>query len=444
MAKNREKRTRSLLPWLGFLLLLLAGLYVAFSMSATRSMNKTEAELVAQGRPLAFEELVPKSIPAAENAARAYEEVVDLLEDTSSGEAEKNLFGELDELAMLMTEDKPDPETVEAFRRLYQRGAVAEALKALKAGSMRPGYWSDLDFSDPINLDMSHLSDLITLSRILAATTKLQMMDGDQAGAWETLATSLRLANALAGEPTIVSQLVRTAAFQHSLSAMRLLDPATATAARLAEVRGLLRPFDNTAPFINALDGERILGDQFFQISPTELGVFERQSEMGFGTRVMLRLNRYLPPLRSRDRAARAEAMLAYTKAMEEPYSLADQKLAERIVAEIPPYLAISKLTVPGGFGGMKRNMTSMMAETRVMEAGLAAMEYRQRHGVNPPDLHSLGIENATDPFGGDDLVFESHADGITIRSLGANLADDGNGEQISWSYPGDHAAGPD
>lgn len=436
VANTRKKKARPFLPWIGFLLLILVAVYVVSSAWAKRSLNESRASVLDRGRPLDIAELYPSKFAETENAALVYEDAVQRLEDTSAGEGQESLFTKLSESAQELL--KENPGSLEAFRRHYQSGAVADALAAIKEGSMRPGYWNDLDWSKPLALEMPHLSELMALSRILAATARLQMADGDQAGAWETVATALRLANALEGEPTIVSQLARAASFEQAAESMRRLDPAAVTPARLAEMRGLLRPFDNTAPFIAAFDAERILGEHFFHASASEIEAVTDSGGKGFGYAVLMGLNRVLPPLRSRDRAARTEAMLAYADALAEPYTQADQKLDERIVASIPPYLAITRLTVPAGLGRIKDTMTTMMAETRVLGVGLATLEYRQQHGSYPPDLHALGIADLTDPFTGEDLVFQADATGFSIQSLGANLSHDGSdaedGDDISWS----------
>lgn len=444
MVKIREKSSRSLLPWIGFVLVVLAVLYGVFSVTGSRALKESRAELIARGRPVDVAEILPKSIPESQNAAPVYDEVVRQLEELkgSGWEGAENLFQELNALARELAEDEPDPEAIDAFRRLYQQGAVAEALAAIEEGSMKEGYWQELDFSDPLHMRLDHLSDLMNLSYILAARARVQLLDGEVDGAWDSVATGLRLANALEQEPTIISQLVRAGSFWQALNAMKRLDPSTANAERLSDLRSLLRPFDNTAPYVAAMDGERVLGDHIFNVSSAELDGINDSSDVGFGTIVMMRLNRYLPPLRYRDRATRTQAMIAYTKALEEPYTLDDRDLDESIAASIPPSAVISRLTIPA-LGGVKDRMTTMIAETRVMEAGLAAIEYRQRHGENPPDLQALDLENLTDPFSGGDLLYVSEDDGMSIRSIGSNVADDGNGEQILWQFPGDNVVDP-
>jgi hypothetical protein len=436
MDRKNNKRSNGL-NWFGGLLLLLAFLFILVSLSANKGMQEAQAALEADGRPMTLKELVPTEIPEEHNAAIELESAVQQLKDEAIGESD--LFSQLRDAAMELLRDDPDPGALDEFRRLFVSGAVAEALALIENGILKEGYRNDLDLSQGAALKLPHITDLIGLARILAATVQLQAADGDQADAWNTALTSLRLANVLEDEPLLISQIVRTASIKMAIESIRSLDYSAAPAGHFSEIEGLLASMYDPAPFVAAVDGERLMGEQYFHASGSEMAQMINSSG-DLSLNIVMGAYQIIPPLRQMDRAAHSNALREFAEAMADPFSPSDLELNQRIGNDIPSYSVISRLTVPS-IGAIKDGMTNMFAEVNITRAGLAVLEYQRQHGTYPRDLASLGMENLIDPFTSEPLYYRADDTGFTIYSVGSNLTDDtvgfppGGLEDINWRH---------
>jgi hypothetical protein len=418
-----KKRARKSLTWLGVVLLVLAGTLIIFTVTSSRSMDRTRAALEAEGRPMSLDELMPEPIPDHQNAAPVYDAAVRQLQDEPTDEGD--LFSQLADAAAKVVSENPDPDGLDAFRKLYQEDAVAAALAAIEEGSLRPGYRRDLDLSKGFAVELDHIQTLWKLARILAATARLQAADGDRAAAWDTALTHLRLANALEEEPILVSQLVRIATMRLAVQTIQQLDltsgPMPAPAAEAAE---LLRRFEDPAPMVAAIDTERIWVGEFMHSSSwSEMA--EASGNDDFGMKGMMFLYQVVPPLRYHDQSTHMTIMAEHARHLGEPYSPdEDPQLDDQLAGTIPAHCFITRLCTPA-IGGIKPRMTEMFADARVTRAGLAVIEHRNRTGSYPADLQSLGLDDATDPFTGEPLVYRPEASGFTLYSLGRDVVDD-------------------
>lgn len=433
--KNTKPSTA--LYWVGGLLLLLAMLFAVASKSANKKLREVEAALEADGRPLNLEAIVPAKIPDEHNAAIELDSAVQQLKEETAGESD--LFSDLVKAAEQLLGDDPNPEALAEFRRLYESGAVAEALALLEDGMLKEGYRSDLDLSLGIDLELPHIHDQMGLAKILAATVKLQAADGNQTAAWETALTSLRLANVLEEEPILISQLVRNANIRMALESIRSLDHSAAPPAHLSEIDGLLANLVDPTPFVAAIDMERFFGAQIFQYSSSEFSQLTG-SQADLGTKILMGAQQVIPPLRQMDQAEHSNAMREFAAALAQPYSPSDLNLPKELHSDIAPYLVVSKMITPA-LGGIKSSMTNMFAEVNVTRAGLAALEYQQQHGTYPSDLASLGRKDLLDPFTNEPLQYRADDTGFTIYSVGSDLIDDavgsplGDQNEINWQH---------
>jgi hypothetical protein len=435
MSDKTNKGFRTL-NWIGVVLLLLTFVFILASLSSSRKLRESQTQLRDSGRPLTLEEIFPERIPDEENAAIELATAVGQLKKEEIGESD--LFSELRDAAKELLEDSADADALDRFRRLYASGAVAEALTLVEEGILKDGYHNELDLSQGIMLKLPHIEELMGLSRILAATAQLQAADGDQAGAWDTALTSLRLANALKDEPLLISQLVRTASINRAIDSIRSLDYSAAPRSHLAEIDALLTRMEDPAPFVTALDTERLLiGEQFFGPDGAKRAQLTDTSQRGLGHNIVMGAYQFLPPLRQRDRAEHSNALREMADMMSQPFAPGDLQLAKKIHADIPLYSVISKMTVPA-LGTLKSRMTTTFAEASITRAGLAVMDYQDQHGAYPPDLASLGRDDLMDPFNGEPLRYRSDGTGFTIYSVGEDQTDDSaatGSDEITWSY---------
>lgn len=433
MSGKTNKQSKAL-NWIGIVLLLLGCAFLLATLSSSRKLRETQTELKESGRPLTLEEVVPETIPDERNAAIELSAAVEHLKKEEFGESD--LFSELRDAARALNKEPADAGVLERFGRLYDSGAVAEALALIEEGILKDGYQNELDFSKGYALALPHIGELIGLSRILAATVQLQRADGDHAGAWDTALTSLRLANALEEEPLLISQLVRNGSINRAIESIRSLDYAAAPRSHLAEIDALLTRIEDPAPYVAALDTERLVGQQYFGMSGAELAQLNGQRG-DLAHDILMGAYQFLPPLRNRDRAEHSNALRKMADYMSQPFAPGDLQFAERIHADIPPYSVISKMTVPA-FGTLKSKMTATFAEASITRAGLAVQDYHDRHGAYPPDLATLGRDDLLDPFNGEPLRYQSDGTGFTIYSVGENLSDDAmaaGSDEISWLF---------
>lgn len=444
-----KKRARKSLTWLGVVLLILAGFFIIGTVSTNRSLDDAYAALEAEGRPMKIEDLMPAAIPDADNAALDYDAA--LLRLAAAEQGDEDLLSSLAEAARNVILKSPDADALDKFRRLYDSGAVAEALKAIEAGSLKPGYQRDLDLNQGVHLKLPHIQNLIKLSKILSATARLQAADGDHAAAWQTALTALRVANALEDEPLLISQMVRIGSLRMAVDSIRHLDLTSGSfVPRAAEIDDLLQRFEDPAPLVAAVDTERLLTSRLMAPgSWSDMAELTGASDPG--TKGLMLLYQVLPPLRYSDQATHLRVMGAHARNLAAPYSPeTDPGLDQQMIDDIPAHCVITRMCTPA-IGSIKPRMVTMFAEARVTRAGLAAVEHRNQTGSYPADLQSLDIENPTDPFTGEPLVYQPGPAGFTLYSVGQDALDDNgapldnkrNGD-IVWSYSEAGAGGPE
>ena len=79
-----------------------------------------------------------------------------------------------------------------------------------------------------------------------------------------------------------------------------------------------------------------------------------------------------------------------------------------------------------------------MIAQSRVMLAGLAIQQFHSNQDQYPVSLSELGLASTIDPFTGKSLIYRSAADGFVVYSVGMDRNDDG-GIHAMKSYKEPH-----
>ena len=415
-------RTVRVLKWAGVAMLVLGIVYAASLWLANRSLQQAYDALQADGRPMRLAEIIPPPVPEPENAALLYQAGILLLK--AEGAEEQNLFKQLDDLASKVL-DEPSTRVEQQFRKLADNNAVSNAMQLVEQATTRPHYRQDLDYSQGAALLLPHLTDMRTITRILCASAQIQSSDGDHNRAWNTAIVAMRVANALEKEPLLISQLVRLAQFRQAADTMQSLAEASPPSEEQeAEIRALLRPFDDIAPYLLALDGERLaLGEWAFGLPPSQLRqnalIGESSSPLAVALLTSVR------PLFRYDHAAYLRVMHAVTRNAEQPYSAEDPMLAETLLNEVPRYCVFTRMLTPA-ISRVKTRVTIARAQSRILRTGLSVLSYRREHGVFPETLNEAGIEQFTDPFSQRALIYRPMPTGFLVYSVGANMADDG------------------
>ena len=416
-----KKGTADILKRVGWVGLCIAGLCVLFaSLSglANRPLRRAYAALEADGRPMDPAQIIPPPIPDADNAAPIYQAAALQLKTEPGGE-------ELGALAARMLEDESDAEAEEAFRALCARPFVQDAIEMLRKGSRRAGCRYDIDYSMGWETLLPHIGELRNLSRIICGKARLSVAQGLQEEAWDDAITSLRLANALQNEPALISQLVRMAQFSLAVNAIRFVAARGApNPQQYDETTRLLLTFEDIAPLVLALDGERLmLGEWAFDQPPSEL-----KKIFGDEQSIPVAFYSYFPPLRQHDRAAYLSTMHAYANNAIAPYSPCDTDLDEQLLNDVPRHFMLTRLLAPP-LSAVKGRFVIMIAQARVTRVGLAAIRFKQDQGAFPPDLQALELADTDDPFTGKPLIYRATDHDFTIYSVGKNLSDNGGTE---------------
>jgi hypothetical protein len=440
-----KKRTAAILKWTGIVVVVLAVVYSAFLWTANRALERAYAALEEGGHPMTLEEVLPPRVADEDNAALLYDAAISLLKAEPAGDA--NLFEALSELAGRIAEDEPEPGDHERFMALCQSKAMEGALNLVRRGSRRKGCWYDNNYADGIAVQFPQLSPLRNLSRIIAAKARLTASGGNVREAWDDIAVGLRLANATRHEPTLVGQLVRMAQFAPAARALKVVAAiGPPDEQQHGEIVGLLETFENRAPFVGAMDGERALfGQWLFGLSQSELADLARGKEGDGFLSWLPAYRRFLAPLYIREHAAYLNGMRVVAEFAAERYTPDSAARYEEALRQvIPRHAILMKMLFPAMRGGMLR-LQSGITDARVTRVGLVALRHAEAHGAFPQDLDVLKAGNVEDPFTGKPLVYRTTDKGFIIYSVGEDFVDDGGKPiegaprkgDIVWEYGG-------
>ena len=385
------------------------------------------------------EDLIPPEIPDTENAALVYEAVVLQLKSEPAGD--EGLFSALDDCAADMLEESHDTGAEEQFRRLAATEVAAQAIASLQRGAKKSGCRFDVDYGKGMEVLLPHVSYIRNLSRILCANASLQSADGDHAQAWDTLITSLHVADSLRSEPILISQLVRIAAFGVTVDTLQAIAAdALPSDRQYEEIVRLLDSFASVEPLVTSFDGERLLfGESIFGRGPRWLLAGIKIE--GDRTPVIAAGSLFTPILRH-NHAAYLDVQRGNATNAELHYSADTARLGRELLDSVPRYCFLARMIVPA-LDAVRRRYTAAIAQSRVTRAGLAALRYQQESGAYPADLAALGSDDLVDPFTGRTLAYRTTPGGFVIYSIGENLVDDKGAAgkakdtgDIVWRHP--------
>ncbi len=420
-----KKQTATFMKWVGTAVVALGLLYAVLAggsllaAQANADLNRAYEALAADGRPMKAEQIIPARIPDSDNAALLYQ--VAVLQLKAETGVKSGLFAELIELADRILAEKPDNQAEEQFKALSERQVVQDAMAILRRGTMKAGCRFDVDYSKGAEIPLPHAGDLRNMTKILCAQGRLSAQNGNVGQAWDDAIASLRLANSLQTEPLLISQLARSAQFDLTADLIRsVAEIGLPSQLQYDEIMKLLLSFENTAPFVLAMDGDRLLvGEWAFRLPLSALNKIIAEQEDGSTKRKLT------TALLSRDHAAYLTAMRACSKNASEPYSSDDAELMERLLKDVPPDCVITRMIIPA-YSPVKGRYVSMIAQERVIRAGLAALQYASKEGGYAERLDALKAGNLVDPFTGKALIYRTTPSGFVVYSVGQNLVDEG------------------
>jgi len=440
-----KKRTVRILTAMGVFIVALAAVYAVAVARSTATLRRAYATLQADGRPMQRTEVIPPIVPDTENAALLYQSATSMLKAEPAGqslesrpgesvqemiarEKYRDLMGYLSHRSAEFLDGKATPEKRRELEELMSRKAVDYALFAVETGTQRPACRFQRDYDAGIDLLLPGLIDMKGLARILAAKARLEAEAGSMDRAWQLAAIEAKLADALRSEPALVSQLVRMAVISLSCSTVRnLCETALPNKEQQDDLEMILRTFEDVAPLVRAMDGERLLfGEWLFTRPGRELP--QALQDLGLQGNQMPAMPAFIRWLAIR-RLAFKPAFLAdhanYLRIMHENARSLERPYSSETVEENYGRFSLTAMLAPAS-SRIQSIHCRMTADVRITRAGLALLRYQAAHGDFPSTLDALNMDGLTDPFTQAPLHYHAEGEGFLLYSVGEDLKDNG------------------
>ncbi|GEM_PF-1210923 len=306
-----------------------------------------------------------------------------------------------------------------------------------------------LDFSKGFDIELPHLGQLRQAARLLQADAVVKAGEGDYSEAVEDVIAGMKLGDAVAQEPILISQLVRIAVYGIMNDAVQQSGRGEELPPELvSELLAHAAQADNRAAFAECFTGEQVMGLQAFEgIRSGEIGL-DGLLGMGIGAAApfsdtttlgqiageafaLLYASPLGAPWVNMDESAYADIMTRVGRAGELPYYEANPLLmqVEHDVESLPRLRIVSRNLLPA----LSRACMSQArheANLDLMQMGLLLEQYEVQHGAYPQSLDAiapgLGSELPVDPFTGESYHYRPSSDSFSLYSVGMNLSDDG------------------
>ena len=268
---------------------LIALFYAIENWRGARAWKQVRDELRAKGEPLSFAEIVPPMPAAAENFAGTpfFDGLFDKsIDPVSQQEVWKLKFQAspllswphwLKDRGMWWPGGPSDFEWVpsgtnspidgvnlattppaEAVRMLLEK--ARPVMDEIETAVRRPSSQFPIHYEDHAGAILIHLSHLNSLGRLFGRRAQVRLETNDASGAIEDVATTLRLAESLKGEPILISGLVRIMIMNEALWPMwQGLADARWTEAQVRQLQEQLARIDLLAGYQHSLNGDRIM-----------------------------------------------------------------------------------------------------------------------------------------------------------------------------------------
>ena len=389
-----------------------------------------------------WEDMVPPPIPDERNAALIYEKAVFAFRPgpTLPKKVEKAYnAGEWNE-------------EIEKAVRLHvaaNEKTLALIREAVRLSECRFDVyeWS----TTPFDIQLSHLSKLRELTRLLRAEALLHARDGRSRDAVETCETALRMGHALDVEPFLISYLVRCAVHAIAFDTLqKVFDSRDVDAQAVLGLAAFLKRSEEDAPrqFKHAMRGERAAQLATFQATFRDLSVIASLGGSGGGASWMKWAAPFTRPMLRMDAAASIRHMSNLMTAIDLPRhkALAEARALDTSVTKtVPRYCFLTLMLVPA-VGRSMESLATDEARFRLARAALALKLTKAKEGQYPASLESLPSaimpKPLTDPFTGKPLIYKRKGEGFIIYSVGPNGKDDGGtprgtrrrkGDDVVW-----------
>ncbi len=444
-----KKRTARILTGVAVVIVALGVIYAIAVAVSSAKLRRAYAEIERAGRPTRAAEVIPPTVPDAENAALLYQSAALLLRAQPAplkepDQRHKDLLGYISALCSRPAKDPLDPNESAELQELLAQDVVTRALDIVHEGTLRPTCRFEHDYTNGLQMN-PFLSDLRGLARVLGARARLEAESRRIASAWELAQSQLKFADALRQEPVFISQLVRLAIVRLSCETIQELCRSEPPDRQQSEtLLSLLQAMDDNDPLVLAADGERLLiGEWLFNMPKRQLHEALRKEGLTEGYRpdlfdwAIFHRVTFRPSFLA-DHAAYLKHTYESVRIFQSPYSHEDRKEPETGRYRLSSILMFAVWRI-------KEIHLETAARMRITRSGLALLEHKQVHGTFPPTLDALGLEGLADPFVDQPLRYRADGDGFVVYSVGQDLKDNGGSARqpkqttdfdIVWQFP--------
>jgi len=365
--------------------------------------------------------------PEGENAADLYEEA---FAGYVAPPEESEYLSPMGLTAELPPPGEPLPEEMKAAISEHL-AANKETLTLLHEAATIEGCRYPTDLTQELDTQVLHLHPMQTCAALLTLEALLVADQGQPELAAQSVGSALALARSVAGEPTLLSCLVRIALDGLAIDSLEwVLSKAPLTDAELAVLARAVERAENPEALTRALVGETCYGSSMFQLLPSSSGGPGEPSPVVFW---LLQAS----GLWDMEHAA-------YLRMMGEGVAASKKPFPERFAAFQPKDTGEREDEVPGWYQitAWLAPVVDRVAETdahdtgliRAARAGLAVERYRLATGELPPRLDDLVPEYLeavpTDPVDGKQLRYKELDRGYVVYSIGPAGTDDGGKER--------------
>jgi hypothetical protein len=446
-AANPRKH-RWLRAW-NVITLVLAAMFAGYRYTLHFRMYAKIAEIRRQGYPVTVSELgkwYPQP-PPGENAADVFKEAFQHYANWESNKLERvPVVGK----AQLPKHGEAFPEETQALAAEYL-AANRESLELLHKGAVirHARYPIDFEHAKPMEVKLPHLSKVRQGARLLCLDTVMHAEASDPSSAAQSVRSGISLAESLATEPDLISQLVRGACYYYAcLGLERTLNRVVLTDKDLDQLIISL-PKDDCAKSMHlSLIAERSMDMELFTRLGPNVGDFlmvvsGEPIEWGSGYRVpgyYLFLFYYTTGFTDLDMLCCADLMDVFIRISERP--------AEERMSAIPPVQAriqslprrcwVSRMFTDALGTAMIKNLR-LVAGIRVARGALMVEQFRLANGRLPDNLAEFSpkLPNSIllDPFDGQPLRYKKQAKGYVVYSVGEDGNDDSGDEKKDITF---------
>ena len=407
-----------------------AGIVLILNVAATWRWDHYAAKLRESGGPLTFEEIeaARAEIPDELNGALVIERLHDRLEQLSNEPVDERVFlftrrsTETDFFTGIPRDHiEPSREFLEPYRDLLEELAV---LRSMPSGRFELDY--DPKTQSILEVGFPDLKPLRAGAKLLHLNAMLQLIDGDSAGAVDSVRAAFASASTLNEHPTVIGQLVQIAIDALGIRALEeTLRVATLDDETLRKLVELVERRQANSTMRWGFAGERAM---FLGLCEELLDGSIPPNAIMLGKGAALP---FMPDALIRQNQIRGVEILSrLVDARDDPELLVEA--ARRINSDVPAltrvhYLVRTFLPSLSRAVTLHLRVTAYLASARV---ALAAERFRLATGELPDAIAALVPEYLdkvpTDPFDGEPMRFAETAEGIVIYSVSEDLNDDG------------------